>query len=69
AICPAEYRERLHLFLSFAPELGIDEVPDPYYGGADGFERVFSMVEEAAAGFLRDLRRRHGLKAERSSVP
>lgn len=28
-------------------EIGIDEVPDPYYGGADGFEKVYQMIDEA----------------------
>ena len=32
-----------------------DEVPDPYYGGADGFERVLDLLEDACAGLLEDL--------------
>ena len=31
------------------------DVPDPYYGGAEGFERVLDMVEAACAGLLREL--------------
>jgi len=31
-------------------------VPDPYFGGADGFERVLDMVEDAAAGLLKHIR-------------
>jgi protein-tyrosine phosphatase len=38
----------------FAPASGIEDVPDPYYGGATGFERVLDLVEEAAAGLLED---------------
>ena len=60
-ICPVKYRERLQLFLSFAPDLGIDEVPDPYYGGTGGFDRVLSMVEEGGVALLEALRRRHGM--------
>jgi len=46
----------LGLFMDYAqPSLGPD-VPDPYYGGADGFERVLDMIEQAAAGLLRSLR-------------
>ncbi|MEN8178379.1 MAG: low molecular weight protein-tyrosine-phosphatase [Pseudomonadota bacterium] len=52
AICPTGHEEKLHLFLDFAPHLQQREVPDPYYGGRAGFERVFDMVEEAAAGLL-----------------
>ncbi|MEJ2173363.1 MAG: low molecular weight phosphotyrosine protein phosphatase [bacterium] len=45
----------LQLFMDYAqPPLGPD-VPDPYYGGADGFERVLDMIERAAAGLLRSL--------------
>jgi protein-tyrosine phosphatase len=52
AICPSGYEERLSLFLDFAPELGQREVPDPYYGGGNGFEQVFDLVEAASRGLL-----------------
>lgn len=39
------------LFLDFAPGLG-DEVPDPYYGGVEDFERVVDLCEAAARGLL-----------------
>jgi protein-tyrosine phosphatase len=45
------------LFLEFAPHLGRDDVPDPYYGGGTGFEYVLDLVEEAAVGLLEHLRR------------
>jgi protein-tyrosine phosphatase len=51
-ICPDGYEHKLHMFMSFAPNLQISEVPDPYYGGVKGFERVFDMVEEASRGLL-----------------
>ena len=60
-ICQPEQAPKLRLFLEFAPGLGIDEVPDPYYGGATGFERVLDMIEEAAAGLLAEIRQQHGL--------
>jgi protein-tyrosine phosphatase len=56
-ICPPEYRSRVRLLLEFAPHLGRDEVPDPYYGGSTGFEYVLDLVEEAGAGLLEHLRR------------
>jgi len=34
-------------------------VPDPYYGGADGFEHVLDMVEDAAQGLLEEIRQQH----------
>jgi protein-tyrosine phosphatase len=53
--CPAKHLAKLKLFLSFAPELGVDEVPDPYYGGPDGFERVLDLIEAAARGVVEQL--------------
>ena len=49
--CPAQHRAKLRLFL------GERDVPDPYYGGADGFEEVLDLVESACAGLLQELRR------------
>lgn len=55
-LAPAEHRHRLRLFLEFAPQLGLRDVPDPYYGGANGFEQVLDLVEEASRGLLAALR-------------
>ena len=51
---PDKHRHKLRLFLEFA-QLGEREVPDPYYGGAAGFERVLDLVEEASRGLLETL--------------
>ena len=53
---PRDAQSHLGLFLEFAESRSEREVPDPYYGGADGFERVLDMVEDAAAGLLRHIR-------------
>lgn len=58
-ICPPGHGDRLRLFMDFAADLGVSEVPDPYYGGANGFERVFDLVQAGAEGLLADIRRRH----------
>ncbi len=55
---PAGAHERLRLFLEFAPEAGPPEVPDPYYGGPNGFEEVLDLVETATRGLLAHLRQR-----------
>lgn len=55
--CPAVYRERVRLFLEFAPQLRRSDVPDPYYGGINGFERVLDLVEEASVGLVEHLKR------------
>lgn len=50
-------RDKIALLRSFDPEAGRDaEVPDPYYGGADGFAAVFAMVDAACAGLIAHLR-------------
>jgi protein-tyrosine phosphatase len=54
---PAAQRPRLRLFLEFAPDLGVTDVPDPYYGGASGFEEVLDLAEIASRALLAELRR------------
>ncbi len=54
---PEEHRHKVRLFLEFA-EVSEREVPDPYYGGAAGFERVLDLVEAASRGLLETLARR-----------
>jgi len=53
---PRDAESHLGLFLEFAERHSEREVPDPYFGGADGFERVLDMVEDAADGLLRHVR-------------
>ena len=53
---PSTAHPRLRLFLEFAPEAGPEDVPDPYYGGPNGFEEVLDLVEAATRGLLAHLR-------------
>lgn len=53
---PAAGRDRIRLFLEFAPAADTTEVPDPYYGGPNGFEEVLDLVEAAARGLLEHVR-------------
>ena len=55
---PPEYHPRIRLMLEFAADPEGLDVPDPYYGGASGFDEVLDLVEEAAAGLLAELRRK-----------
>lgn len=50
---------KIRLFMDYAPETGIADVPDPYYGAGDGFARVFDMIEAASNGLLAEIKRRH----------
>ena len=58
-LCPQQQRDRLGMFLEYAGKHQQREVPDPYYGGEDGFERVLDMVEDAAQGLLLHIRKVH----------
>lgn len=52
---PHAHRDKIRLFLSYAPHLEAREVPDPYYGGEEGFDRALDLIEAAAKGLLADL--------------
>jgi protein-tyrosine phosphatase len=56
ALRPPDYRGHLGLLLDFAPELGVREIPDPYFGGARGFETVVELTERATAALLARIR-------------
>jgi protein-tyrosine phosphatase len=56
-LCSVTERGRLGLFLEYASRHDEREVPDPYYGEADGFERVVDMVEDASEGLLRHIQK------------
>ena len=51
-----QHRGKVRLLLEFSAS-GQREVPDPYYGGASGFERVLDLVEDASRGLLETLAR------------
>ncbi|MGB7998200.1 MAG: low molecular weight protein-tyrosine-phosphatase [Photobacterium halotolerans] len=57
AICPAEHLTKLSLLLNFA-DAEEDEVPDPYYGGEEGFEYVLDLIEAAADRVVAGLKQR-----------
>ena len=53
---PATAHQRIRMFLEFAPDADTTDVPDPYYGGPNGFEEVLDLVEAAARGLLQHVR-------------
>jgi protein-tyrosine phosphatase len=54
-LCPPEHAGRVRLFMEFAGNARVREVPDPYYGGPGGFEEVLDLVEEASRGLIEHL--------------
>ena len=51
-MAPAGRTARVSLFLDYAPHLDLKDVPDPYYGGAGGFDHVLDLVEAASEGLI-----------------
>jgi protein-tyrosine phosphatase len=52
-----EHAQKLTLFLDYSlGDFSEIEVPDPYYGGVDGFEHVYHLVQVASMGFLQHLK-------------
>tara|TARA_B100000768_G_C11091361_1_gene295098 strand:- start:59 stop:499 length:441 start_codon:yes stop_codon:yes gene_type:complete len=49
---PSEQHHKIKLFLDFASDRKESDVPDPYYGGQNGFNDVFDLIDEASQGFL-----------------
>ncbi|GAB4522667.1 MAG: low molecular weight protein-tyrosine-phosphatase [Haliangiales bacterium] len=63
AMAPARARDKIHLLRAFDPSAPEDaEVPDPYYEGDQGFERVLDMCERACRGLLRHICERYQLE-------
>jgi protein-tyrosine phosphatase len=54
-LCPRGEERRIQMFMGYAPELGILDMPDPYVGSGDGFEKVFDMVEACSRGLLAEI--------------
>jgi protein-tyrosine phosphatase len=56
---PADGKAEVRLLLDYSPISAHQHVPDPYYGGGDGFEHVLDLLEAASAEFIEHLRDRH----------
>lgn len=54
-VCPPEFRSKLQLYLNHSSQVQDAEVPDPYYGNAQGFDSVLTICEAGAKGWLRKL--------------
>ncbi len=49
------YSEKIKLMTDYCRHISADEVPDPYYGGSEGFERVLDILEDACEGVLDEI--------------
>lgn len=57
-ICPPQHCHKIRLFMEFSKNFSEREVPDPYYGGEQGFENVLNMIEDAGHGLLNEVQTR-----------
>lgn len=57
-MCPPMYRHKLMLLMRFATDYEAATVPDPYYGGQDGFNKVMDYIEDACQGVFELVRKR-----------
>ena len=54
-ICPKQQQHKIHKMMDFSPSSKYSEVPDPYYGGEQGFELVLDLLENASIGLLNQI--------------
>jgi len=59
ALCPPAQRHKLHRLTEFCQEMRSAVVPDPYYGGDQGFEHVLNLIEDACLGVLAHAQKEH----------
>lgn len=55
SLAGVERQHKVRLLLEFAAHIDLEEVPDPYYGGDNGFDRVIDLIETASAGLLHSI--------------
>jgi protein-tyrosine phosphatase len=52
---PSDYNTKFHSMATFCSKHNVDNVPDPYYGGPQGFENVLDLLDDACTGLLRHI--------------
>lgn len=57
--CPPGMESKLRLFMTFTADHRLEEIPDPFYGGLSGFERVVNLIEDATPGLVTEIRSRY----------
>lgn len=71
-LAPEDAQHKIRYFLDFAPDSAVREVPDPFYGGPEGFDHALDLIEAAARGLLAELLNgedaRAGAQVARSAV-
>ncbi len=66
-LAPDIYEPNIRLFMKYAPEMGICEIPDPFFGGPEGFDYVLNLIEVASRGLLASLMKHEAMLASARS--
>jgi protein-tyrosine phosphatase len=67
ARAPHQAHDKIRPFLDYAPHAGTKDVPDPFFGGAAGFEEALDLIEAAARGLLVSLTDKEKVEAKRGA--
>jgi len=63
ALSPPDQHHKIALLMDYTKDCpGISEVPDPYCGGMDGFDRVYEIIERGCDGFLKNILTHYDLR-------
>ena len=60
AQCPPQHADKIQMLMRHAGRPEVHSVPDPYYGGVQGFEQVLDYIEDACEGLLKEIEARVG---------
>jgi protein-tyrosine phosphatase len=50
-----QYHDKIRLFMDCAPNFGVHEIPDPFFGDSEGFNYVVQLIDAASRGLIRSL--------------
>jgi low molecular weight protein-tyrosine phosphatase len=54
-LAPKQHHDKIRLFMDCAPNFGVHEIPDPFFGDKEGFDYVVQLIDAASRGLLRSL--------------
>lgn len=64
SMAPDVYEPNIRLFMKYAPEMNVCEIPDPFFGGAEGFDYVVDLIEVGCRGLLTSVIKDEAMPAE-----
>jgi protein-tyrosine phosphatase len=66
-LAPQKAKAKVRLFLDYAPHADTMDVPDPFYGGTEGFDHALDLIEEASRGLLEQLFEHEATKVKKGA--